>query len=384
MDNNDDDIYGGDYVDGTDGSDVDDDDDDDDDMIAEVASMVVVGATLVLTTVMEEEGLFIERALYENNYQTDRTFVNILMNSDVHCHNLLRMNTECFGRLVDIFKSSGLLTGTIHCTVEEQLAIFLHTISHNQRNRCMIVYCKHSGETISQYFNKVLRAILKLVDCFIKPPSSNTPRQIRENDRWYPYFKFTFVLAGWEGSASDSRMLGDTLSNDARIICHPRKFYLADAGFPLLGNFITPFRKTKYHLSETRGRAPHTTKQLFNHRHSSARYIIERAFGVLKKRFPILTTEPMYSLEKQVDIVIACCCIHNFIRGVMPEDPYVVEVDSDIQRAAMAAAEAEVEQAVVGSTSRPREARLSRSEDGREGKIIRTQISTHMWNYYRS
>ncbi|XP_077249152.1 uncharacterized protein LOC143888595 [Tasmannia lanceolata] len=333
MDNNDDDIYGGDYVDGTYGSDVDDDDDDDDDMIAEVASMAVVGTTLVLTTVMEGEGLFIERALYENNYQTDRTFVNILMNSDVHCHNLLRMNTECFGRLVDIFKSSGLLTGTIHCTVEEQLAIFLHTISHNQQNRCMVVYCKRSGETISRYFNKVLRAILKLVDRFIKPSSSNTPRQIRENDRWYPYFKdcigaidgthipakvpadiklcfigrkgsptqnvlaacdfdlkFTFVLAGWEGTVSDSRMLGDTLSNDARIICHPGKFYLADAGFPLLENFITPFRKTKYHLSETRGRAPQTTKQLFNHRHSSAGNMIERAFGVLKKRFPILTT----------------------------------------------------------------------------------------------
>ncbi|CAN1153269.1 hypothetical protein LINPERHAP2_LOCUS19299 [Linum perenne] len=45
---------------------------------------------------------------------------------------------------------------------------------------------------------------------------------------------------------------------------------------------------------------------------SSLRNVIERCFGVLKARFPILKFMRSYSFKKQ--IVMACCTIHNFIR----------------------------------------------------------------------
>ena len=44
------------------------------------------------------------------------------------------------------------------------------------------------------------------------------------------------------------------------------------------------------------------------------RNVIERIFGVVKKRFPILKKVPEgHSIQTQIDIVTACCCIHNFI-----------------------------------------------------------------------
>ena len=42
--------------------------------------------------------------------------------------------------------------------------------------------------------------------------------------------------------------------------------------------------------------------------------VIERCFGVLKARFPILNEMHSFSLSRQRLIVTACCALHNFIR----------------------------------------------------------------------
>jgi hypothetical protein len=54
--------------------------------------------------------------------------------------------------------------------------------------------------------------------------------------------------------------------------------------------------------------------ELFNLRHASARNVIERIFGVLKRRFRILLLAPEYNLDIQARIPTALCAIHNFIR----------------------------------------------------------------------
>lgn len=59
---------------------------------------------------------------------------------------------------------------------------------------------------------------------------------------------------------------------------------------------------------------PKNKEELFNLRHASARNVIERIFGVLKRRFRILLLAPEYSLEIQARIPAALCAIHNFIR----------------------------------------------------------------------
>nr|POF20368.1 hypothetical protein CFP56_39651 [Quercus suber] len=42
--------------------------------------------------------------------------------------------------------------------------------------------------------------------------------------------------------------------------------------------------------------------------------VIERLFGVLKARFPILNSIPNFKRSRQRYVITACCCLHNFIR----------------------------------------------------------------------
>ncbi|KAK1644650.1 hypothetical protein QYE76_062455 [Lolium multiflorum] len=140
---------------------------------------------------------------------------------------MLRMRRAPFYALVKRFMERGLLTDSIHTSVEEQVTMFL----------------------------QVLYAIGELRGEMIKPTSMNTPTKIKNSYRWFSYFRdcigaidgthvsakvprsmsaafrgrkhytsqnvlaaedfdmrFTYVLAGWEGSAHDASILADSLS----------------------------------------------------------------------------------------------------------------------------------------------------------------------------
>jgi hypothetical protein len=80
--------------------------------------------------------------------------------------------------------------------------------------------------------------------------------------------------------------------------CTRRKKFLVDRGYANTPCFLAPYRDVRYHLKEFgRGhRRPNNYKELFNHHHAVLRNHIERAIGVLKKRFLILkvgTHHPM-------------------------------------------------------------------------------------------
>jgi hypothetical protein len=99
------------------------------------------------------------------------------------------------------------------------------------------------------------------------------------------------------------------------------KFYLVDAGYTTMPGFISPYRGVRYHLKEIEGLRPENPRELFNFRHSSLRSAIERAFAMLKNRFQVLdNTKPKYSIQIQVDFVLACAVLHNYILGVDPND----------------------------------------------------------------
>lgn len=59
---------------------------------------------------------------------------------------------------------------------------------------------------------------------------------------------------------------------------------------------------------------PQNKEELFNLRHASARNVVERIFGIIKKRWAILIRPPEYSMAVQVRIFPALAAIHNFIR----------------------------------------------------------------------
>jgi hypothetical protein len=67
--------------------------------------------------------------------------------------------------------------------------MFLNTVGHNLRNRLVATNYDQLSETVSRYFNKVLRAVDELGKEFIRPPSLETLRKIAGNPKWDPYFK---------------------------------------------------------------------------------------------------------------------------------------------------------------------------------------------------
>ncbi|PPD92502.1 hypothetical protein GOBAR_DD10560 [Gossypium barbadense] len=65
--------------------------------------------------------------------------------------------------------------------------------------------------------------------------------------------KFSYVLAGWEGSAHDSRILSDALSRLGGLRISEGKYYLADARYGIRNRYIIPYRDNQglYEESES-------------------------------------------------------------------------------------------------------------------------------------
>lgn len=191
--------------------------------------------------------------------------------------------------------------------------------------------------------------------------------------------RFTYIFSGWEGSAPDSTMWYDARITSLRIPAG--KYYLADAGFPTCLALVIPIRGERYHLQEW-GRAqlrPATKEELFNLRHACARNIIERIFGVLKKRFRILIIPPDYDMDLQSRLPPALASLHNFIRE---NDPFEIldyqEFKDRMDEASNFDHQHDVAQqegALATSLPRPAEKVQTNSR--------RTQMATAMWRQYQ-
>ncbi|KAF2283133.1 hypothetical protein GH714_043463 [Hevea brasiliensis] len=300
----------------------------------------------------------------------------VLEGHDDLCREMFRMDKRVFHKLCNNLRQRGMLRDTAGVMIEEQLAIFLNIIGHNERNRVIQERFQHSGETISRHFNNVLKAIKSLSREFLQPPPITTPTEILCNSRFYPYFKdcigvidgmhipahvpakdqsrfrnrkgvlsqnvlaactfdlqFIFIYPGWEGSAVDSRVLRAVLDDPDQNFPHipEGKYYLVDTGYSNMEGFIAPYLGVRYHLHEFRGanQLPRNAGELFNHRHSSLRNVIQRSFSVLKTRFPILKLAPQYGFHIQRDIVLAACVLHNYIRREERNDWLFASIDGE-------------------------------------------------------
>lgn len=133
--------------------------------------------------------------------------------------------------------------------------------------------------------------------------------------------EFTYILAGWEGSAHDSRVLEDAVTNGGMQVPH-KKYVLADAGYYNTDFTLTPYCGVRYHLKEQAAAncKPGTKEELFNLRHSSLQNAIERIFGVYKRRFHCFDTAPEFPLLVQIQMVFALTAVHNWIRQHSDEE----------------------------------------------------------------
>ncbi|CAN1182810.1 hypothetical protein LINPERHAP2_LOCUS36175, partial [Linum perenne] len=148
---------------------------------------------------------------------------------------------------------------------------------------------------------------------------------------------------------------------------------LVDSGYSNILGFLAPYRGITSHFQEIRRRGgPRGREELFNYRHSSLRNVIERCFGVLKARFPILKfMRRTYSFKKQTQIVMACCTIHNFIRLHATRDELFDQFqDSDAEDATV--------EAFIATEN------MNNSSQIREMAERRDSIANQIWNNHQS
>ncbi|KAH9722638.1 DDE Tnp4 domain-containing protein [Citrus sinensis] len=181
---------------------------------------------------------------------------SIIGNSDIQCVNQLRMDRRTFGLLCELLRSRGLKASRL-LAIEEQVCMFLHTLSHHVKNRTIDSRFFRSGETVSRYFNSVLNEVLWLHNVLLRVPDpvpenctderwkwfknclgalDGTYIRVRVSENYKPRYrtrkgeiatnvlgvcsrdmKFIFVMSGWEGSASDSRVLRDALNKPTSL-----------------------------------------------------------------------------------------------------------------------------------------------------------------------
>ncbi|KAL7199811.1 hypothetical protein ACSBR2_022001 [Camellia fascicularis] len=250
--------------------------------------------------------------------------LNRLVNdSDINCHDQLRMNKRTFMLLCGLVGSVG-LSDSKYVVLEEQVAMFFNVIAHHTKNRKIKFNFMRSGQTVSKHFNNVLKAVLRLHGLLLKKPEPITANCT--DDRWSCFQNCLGALDGTyvkvlAPAIDKPRVLRDAISRPNGLKVPTGHYYLVDAGYTNGEGFLAPYRGQRYHLSTWReGGAPTTPQEFFNMRHSSARNVIERCFGLLKIRWAILRTYSYFPIKTQFRIITACCLLHNLIQREMPMD----------------------------------------------------------------
>lgn len=104
---------------------------------------------------------------------------------------------------------------------------------------------------------------------------------------------YLYVLPGWEGFVHDAQVLQHAVYQKGFSV-PSGKYYFIDASYSNLDIILVPYQGIQYHLREQAlaNMRPTNSKELFNLQHASLRNVIERSFGILKKRFGILLKVP--------------------------------------------------------------------------------------------
>src|ERR1700748_1692505 len=84
----------------------------------------------------------------------------------------------------------------------------------------------------------------------------------------------------------------------------------------MVPGMLIPFRGERYHLREWAqgNQKPQNRNELYNLRHASALNVIERVFGVMKRRFKIIREVNGYDLQTNAKVMSALVALHNFLR----------------------------------------------------------------------
>ncbi|VVA37095.1 PREDICTED: ALP1, partial [Prunus dulcis] len=124
------------------------------------------------------------------------------------------MDRKTFGMLCELLRTHGGLKMCGSVAIEEQVCMFLYILAHHVKNRTVHDMFGQSGVTVSRYFNLVLNAVLRLHEILLKVPDPVPNNCTEERWKWFKNCLGALdgtYIKGWEGSASDSRVLRDAI-----------------------------------------------------------------------------------------------------------------------------------------------------------------------------
>jgi hypothetical protein len=108
-----------------------------------------------------------------NEQHRMRTLDMIYHSTDTKCISMIRMKRAPFFELVRTFRERSLVTNRDGVSVEEQVAMFLHVVGHNQRFR-VVHHSFRSIQTMHKHFHQVLYVVGELRNEMLKAPSTTT------------------------------------------------------------------------------------------------------------------------------------------------------------------------------------------------------------------
>ena len=114
--------------------------------------------------------------------------------SDIACIEQLRIDRRTFNIFISLVREVGGLRDTKNMVVEKMLAIFLHLLVFEEKNREIKYDFQWPGETISRHFNNVLKAVLILSSLLLKKPELIPENSTDERWKWFKVTLYFFII----------------------------------------------------------------------------------------------------------------------------------------------------------------------------------------------
>lgn len=123
--------------------------------------------------------------------------------------------------------------------------------------------------------------------------------------------KITNIVARWPGATNDRLIFNNSrlkAALDQGIFGN--SFILGDSGYTLSEHVLIPVQEPR-----TRG------ENLYNESHIRTRNIVERQYGIWKRRFQVLRLEIRLKLETTLAVIVATAVLHNVALSNNDPDP---------------------------------------------------------------
>ena len=105
-----------------------------------------------------------------------------------------RMYPDVFCKLCNILREKTHLEDTRFICVEEMLGQFLQIVGQNHRYCVIRNNFRRSQFATSENFHKMLKALNTLSKDMMAKPGPVVPAKIRDNTKFFPYFKVSIIL----------------------------------------------------------------------------------------------------------------------------------------------------------------------------------------------